>query len=307
MRPTVLAGRRGYALLTVLWAMSGVAVLVLALSLAARDATGAAQNRVNATRAAWRAEGCVERARAAIDEALRGADADAAWRELDARVAMSSFVRDCELVLVPAGIGLDVNNGGSERLHLLFTTLGMSVTASDSLVAAVLDWQDPDSLVRPNGAESDWYLERHRTGPRNGPFGTTTEIALVRGGADVPGLDTVLSVEPARLLLARAPAPVLASLPGFGEEAITRTLELRTLDRSFTLDLLAASLSPPARAELMRHYAELSTLVTVLPDTWLVSSRAYAGSPSIGVVHDVWIARAGSRAAVLQRRVTPWS
>src|SRR5262249_18280528 len=44
------------------------------------------------------------------------------------------------------------------------------------------EWTDADDEARPHGAERDWY--RARTPPyvpRNGPFATPAELALVRG------------------------------------------------------------------------------------------------------------------------------
>jgi len=62
--------RRGYALLAVLWVLTFAAELGAGMRLSARDGALAVENRVRLTRAAWTAEGCVERARAAIDAAL---------------------------------------------------------------------------------------------------------------------------------------------------------------------------------------------------------------------------------------------
>ncbi|NUO62128.1 MAG: hypothetical protein HOQ30_09335 [Gemmatimonadaceae bacterium] len=58
--------RRGFALPAVLWVIVGVSAISLAGTLAARESVATAQNRVDHTRAAWRAEGCLEIARAAI-------------------------------------------------------------------------------------------------------------------------------------------------------------------------------------------------------------------------------------------------
>ncbi len=102
----------------------------------------------------------------------------------------------------------------------------------DSLVDAILDWRDVDNIARPLGAERVWYETQRRVAPRNGPFADVRELRRVCGYDDavahVPALDTLLSVEPGRIVPDRAPVAVLASLPGLGPEALGRVAERRS-------------------------------------------------------------------------------
>jgi hypothetical protein len=50
-----------------------------------------------------------------------------------------------------------------------------------SVADAILDWRDPDSLVRLNGAERDSYAAEGKPGPADGPYKALTELLLVRG------------------------------------------------------------------------------------------------------------------------------
>ncbi|MFL5560835.1 MAG: hypothetical protein ACJ79K_05090 [Gemmatimonadaceae bacterium] len=202
-----------------------------------------------------------------------------------------------------AGSAIDVNVVDAERLRRVFLALGASDARADSLTDAVLDWRDGDDSPRPNGAESDWYRTQHELLPRNGPIANVAELRRIRGLGDVEGFDTIFSVEPGRIPLGRAPLAALASLPGFGDEAIARLEELRTRGESPS-DLLAftASLSGDARGVLLARYPELVALVTTMPDAWIVTSRATDGAHHVGATIEVRLVRAGTRAAVVRRR-----
>jgi len=53
---------------------------------------------------------------------------------------------------------------------------------ADEISDAVLDWRDTDTLIRINGAETDYYEKKGLPYiPANGSFKTLTEILLVRG------------------------------------------------------------------------------------------------------------------------------
>ena len=169
---------------------------------------------------------------------------------------------------------------------------------------ALLDWRDADDVARPLGAERAWYGAAARGPPRNGPLALVREIALVRGFSDRgPGLDTILGVEPGRVFLARAALPVLAGLPGMGDEAVSRIAERRARGApALELLALAGELSVEARATLVAHYAELARLTTPEPDAWIVTSVARDDGSPVTAGMDIRLVRAGTRAAVVRRR-----
>lgn len=50
------------------------------------------------------------------------------------------------------------------------------------IVAAIVDWRDPDNEVTPGGAEADYYMSLQPPyRPRNGPLQTVRELLMVRG------------------------------------------------------------------------------------------------------------------------------
>ena len=306
--------RDGFVLLAVLWVMVGVTALGLALSLAARNAIRSAENRRAATIAAWRAEGCAERARSVIEEVLDGRSAGAGslspypragWRTLDRTLAESPLMRanGCAVELRAAGSTIDVNSASEELLRSFFTALDLPEARADSFADALLDWRDADDVPRPSGAEREWYKREGRTTPRNAPLEDARELADIRGFDALPGIDSLLGVEPGRIDLGHAPLPVIAALPGFGSEAVARVAEERVRGVAPT-DLLsfAARLSPNARSALVARYADLVRLTVVEPDAWILTSRARAGEPAITAVLELRLVRAGSRAAIVRRR-----
>jgi general secretion pathway protein K len=305
-------------LLAVLWVMVGVSALGLALALSARNAIRGAENRRSSEIAAWKAEGCAERARVVIAAALGGAydgrlagivtTRDAAggdWRTLDEVVAHSPLMRSsgCVVVLRAAGSAIDINAASEELLHGFFTGLVSSSDRADSLTQAILDWRDPDDVPRPLGAEREWYEREGRTLPSNRPLSNARELQYVRGFDAIDGLDSLLDVEPGRIDLAHAPLPVFAALPGFTSEAVGRVAEER-LRGIPTTDLLALSarLSPAARATLVARYADLARMTVTEPDAWILTSRSSHGEPAITDVVELRLVRAGTRAAIVRKR-----
>lgn len=301
--------RSGFALLAVLWLMVAVASLGATFSLAAREAIATARNRAAASRASWQAYDCLERARAAIHDALAetgtGARSASAWLSLDTVIARAGIERrqPCRLDVHVAGAALDVNALDGEILRRLFRASGVPPTRADSLTDALLDWRDTDSIPRLFGAEAEWYAGALRAAPRNAPLAADRELMLVRGFDRESALHSLLSIEKARVFFDRAPLAVIAALPGLGEEAIARVAERRARGVS-TIDLqaLTAELSAEAQASMRAAWSELSRLTTTTPDAWIIRSLGRDEESPVTAVLEVRLVRAGSRAAVVRRR-----
>lgn len=314
---------KGFALLAVLWIMTGVAVLGLGLSLTARGAIATSRNRMELTRAGWRAEDCVERARVVIADALQSGEArnisPATPRlRLDEITLVSPLVMECPgtVTFGPVGMAVNLNETTDDALRRLLLWQGTPPAQIDSLVDALLDWRDGDDTPRPHGAEREWYERQGRSPPRNGPLAHTDELVRIRGfdawGAAVQSgrdsLESLFTVEPGRIILERAPAAVLASLPGITEETIARLMERRLRGAPPLSEVLAlgGELSATSRDSLHRHYAELVQLITLEPDAWLLTTRSpRADGTGPGATIEVRLVRAGTRAAVVRRRTWP--
>jgi general secretion pathway protein K len=303
--------RRGFALLAALWVTVGLSAMALTGLLIARRAVAAAHNRIALTRERWRAEDCLERARAVIDDALSGGRATprpvaGGWDLLDRVVAASPAITDaaCDVTLMPTGIAVDVNTADADQLLALLRAIGIGDPIADSMVDALLDWRDADDIPRPLGAERVWYRSAGRLEPRNASLADVKELRRVRGfdEATIPDaiLFAVFTTEPGRLVWSRAPLAVLASVPGVSEEALARVVERRSMGASaLTATDLSAALSPAARTLLESHWSDVQRLTEDRPDAWILTARG--GDASV----EVRLALAGTRAAVVRRRTLP--
>src|SRR2546422_3224596 len=66
----------------------------------------------------------------------------------------------------------------ADAVPRLLALLGLDPGLADALA----DWTDADDVPRPRGAERDWYLSQTPPRvPRNAPFASVGELALVRG------------------------------------------------------------------------------------------------------------------------------
>lgn len=305
--------RRGFVLLAVLWVMVGVSAVGLALTLAGRRAVGAARNRHALAVARWAAEDCLNQAEAIINDALHraaGAPADSTvWTRLDLLSPYATrrepFVLDsaCSAALQPAGTTIDVNTADGQTLRRLFVAAGVQPARADSISDAILDWRDADQVPHEHGAEAPWYVAHDRLPPRDGPFGDVRELRRVRGLEQFDGLDSLLGVDSDRVLIDRAPLPVLAALTGFRDEAIGRAAELRARGaRIGSLLAFSSMLSPDAKRALLASYADLSRLTTTEPDAWMIVARGWSGTPRVTADIELRLIRAGSRAAIVRRR-----
>jgi general secretion pathway protein K len=304
--------------LAVLWVLVGVGAIAVASLLVARGAVSAARNRIALTRARWQAEDCLERARVVVDGALGDRDdvprpVPGGWAVLDLVVVGSPVVTDagCDLTFRAAGTAVDVNVADGEQLGALLANLGLAAPRADSMVDALLDWRDADDIPRAHGAERAWYHAAHLAVPRNGPLADVRELRRVRGwGSDVLSdsvLDAVFTVEPGRIVWDRAPAAVLASVPGMTPEALARIAELRVRGVSVgDASTLGAVLSPASALALSSRYADVQRLTASEPDAWVVTARGHEGvAPTLTATVVVRLVRAGARAAVVRRWTMP--
>lgn len=304
--------RRGFALVSVLWVMVGISALGLAANLAARESVASARNRADLAVAAWSAEACLERARAAIHATLLEAGPEppgaTVWGRMDREVAASPLLAGtpCAVELRAAGAALDLNAASDETLHRLLVAVGVAPARADSLVDALADWRDADDRPRPRGMERAGYEAAGLPPPRDGPLADPRELLRVRGWDAVPGADTLLGVEPGRVPLSHAPPAVVASLPGLGAEAGARVEEIRLRGaRIADLAGFVGGLSPTGRDEAMRRFPELVGAATTEPEAWLLRAAAAVGEPPVTRVVEVRLVRAAERAAIVRRRT--WS
>lgn len=299
--------RHGFALVAVLWVLTVATVLSAATVLLGRGAYGAARNRTNAERAYWRAEECVAMTLALVDRALAAANESQrprVWRTLDTAIDSMTATRadGCEVALRSFGSSLDVNSV-SEATLLKFFVHAAGETEGPALADAVLDWRDADSEQRPLGAESTWYEQNTRPGPRNDLFAADDELTLVRGLSNRADLLGFLTTSSSRTCLSTAPAAVLAALPGFTDDAVARVLADRADGRALLdLSTLMSRISRTAADSMAVHFEELVTTTTIEPQGWSLTAKVSVGWPAISISTDVWFGRYADHAVIVRHR-----
>lgn len=248
--------RRGFALLAVLWTLSAVTAFVGAALAGIRVGALTTRNRVLLARAAWAREACAEilEARYVADPAIRDLDS------LD--LGRGTW---CAAMLEDPSAKLNVNLVDREALVTIVGSVIRRPAAVDSLVDALLDWRDPDTIPRPFGEES--------TRNRNGPLADIGELRSVRGFTDslVSQLAALFTTRGTGVVNVNAAPPlVLAALPGMTEEAVQLVLTHRRGTPIPGADALASLLSPGARALFMENYPDFVRAAVFAPSQLMV-------------------------------------
>ena len=103
---------------------------------------------------------------------------------------------------------------------------GIELNERDHMIDTLLDWVDPDNLVRLNGAEDEGNYR-----PKNTLLTRLDDVKLIRGWEEFvaqPGWDSELTVNSTGPVdLAWAPADLMLALPGMTEPLVEQFLTLR--------------------------------------------------------------------------------
>lgn len=180
-RPLSNPGRRasGVALVAVLWVVTLLTVIAASLSLSMRREAGIVLNLQQSVEARFMAEAGVAHAMLMLDHP----DPELRWtgsgepREVEiAGVALQIRVRDV------AGF-LDLNHVSAALLDGLVRQAGIVDDRERArIVDNILDWRDPDGHRRLHADGRHGYEAVGRSyGPRQGPFVSVEELALVLG------------------------------------------------------------------------------------------------------------------------------
>ena len=285
-----LSNRAGFALFTVLWLVVALAAITTTALVTARGGRWAIANRIALRRGRWAADGCLE----------------------------IFLGRDITSGTVEPLDSVDLGGGGWCRLRLeepearlnLNTATDQAVAAAlgnDTLAAALLDWRDSDGVVRPGGAEREWYELMNRPPPRNGPFASVGELRLVKGfdSAMVAVAESLFTVRgPGHVDVNSASPAVLATLPGFSPFVAQAVLDHRASGKRYgDLDALVYSLTPTTRADLLARYADLRQATIFAPQLLVAHLEGHSPeSPAVARI-DVTLVPTGGRFAVVRREV----
>jgi hypothetical protein len=243
----------------VLWVLGTAAIVASTALVAGRNSAGATRNRIEWTRAHWRALGCARRAQSAIDSMVgvrSTAQSARVWRALGRAVDSLTGLSDCDITLEAAGARLDVNSASIEMLERLFAATGRT---------------DGRRLALAIGAARE-----------TAPIADVHALRGVDATVDWTTYDSLLSVEPGRIAIVAAPATVLEAIPGFSPElanAVVARREAGELPADVN-DVLSLVSRGSAR-ELEDRFLEASRVAVADPDAWLLRSVAHSGNPRI--------------------------
>lgn len=180
---------------------------------------------------------------------------------------------------------LDLNQAEPEALVGLLSQF-TSPAAAGAVVDALQDWRDADDLIRPQGAETDWY---RRAGsafvPRNAPLTRLDEFHRVRGVTEVLGLavEPYVTVDGDLLIdVNAAPEAVLAAVPGIGPAGARALVSRRSGTGGFASVAEVQSLLGGRGG---RSGAQPIPRLSVVPSRLLLVSRGWV--PGHPLTHEI--------------------
>jgi len=179
-RPTTrgLDGRRGFALLTVLWCVALLALIagvVLSSGVASRRSSHVAVERAEADALA----------EAGINDAILAllAPQPGNQRRVDGAPYALNFAGAEVTVSIQDENGkIDLNHADGALLAGLFTSAGVAADEAAALSDRIQGWREAGAGKRLNGAiAEDYRAAGYEYGPRNAPFQSVDELKLVMG------------------------------------------------------------------------------------------------------------------------------
>ena len=172
--------QRGVALVLVIWVAVILGVVAASFILERRTETLVVMNSISMARAEAAANAGVTRA---IAEAYRNdPNAPDAWKRDGAPHDWVFEGVPVRVEMRDESAKIDINTASEALLRGLLASSGLADDESSRLLDAILDWRDPDSFKRPNGAEeADYRAAGLSYRPGNAPFQAMEELQLVLG------------------------------------------------------------------------------------------------------------------------------
>jgi general secretion pathway protein K len=225
-----LRGRRGIALISVLWVLVLLSLIAASFSRTTRTEVEFARNLVDNAKAEALADAAVYRAIIGVSEPLESDK----WLANGTAYELS-FPGGEVTVTIQDEVGkIDLNEGQDSLLQGLFTLAGVESIVSWGLVDSIVDFRDTDDLTEAKGAEDkDYEAAGLPHGAKDAPFESVEELRQVMGMTydiyeKVAPLLTVHSKRPG-FNPNYAPREVLLALPGVGDEKVDAFMDERSL------------------------------------------------------------------------------
>ena len=179
MRRAPRSRQAGVALVLVMWAAVLLAVIAGSFIEERRAETLVVANSVSMARAAAAADAGVQRA---LLDAFRGDAAPDAWKRDGQPHDWAFDGIPVRVEMRDESAKIDINTASDPLLRGMLLSVGLDEDEAARILDAILDWRDPDTMRRPNGAEEPEYRAAGLTyGPANAPFEAIEELQLVLG------------------------------------------------------------------------------------------------------------------------------
>jgi general secretion pathway protein K len=179
MSPGIRSRQSGVALVLVMWLCVLVTVIATSFIVERRAEAMVVHNSVSLARAEAAADAGVQRG---VMEMYRGDNTPGVWRRDGTPQSWAFDGIPVRVELRDESAKIDINTAVDPLLRGLLVSSGMNDEEANRVLDAILDWRDPDSLRRPNGAEEAEYRAAGLTyKPANAPFQAIEELQLVLG------------------------------------------------------------------------------------------------------------------------------
>ena len=166
--------QKGVALIAVLWVVAFLATIASTVAHQSRSSLQMTKNRIEALKLNQAAESAILLSIANKINASEYLGVGLSENEFD-DISIQLEVYD------EAG-KIDLNTAPLAILQSLMHEIGVDEDSAISIVNAILDWRDEDSLVRVGGAEDkDYFSSGYKYGSKDADFERVEELQLVYG------------------------------------------------------------------------------------------------------------------------------
>lgn len=243
-----LKSDKGIALLMVIWVLIILMVIVLSFSYMSKTESSLALAFKERTEKKLAAEAGIERGiteifyRNAYKNQNIIAKEKEAWKTDGTRYSDKLGDMSYTVSILDESGKVDINAVSEVILKNLLLNTGIKDEDADTIVDSVMDWKDPDDLVRLHGAESDYYMSLPAPyKAKNAPFDAVEELLLVKGmtreilygTSGKKGLIDFLTVNSKNALINvnAAAREVLTAIPGITPEIADGIISFRENNR----------------------------------------------------------------------------
>lgn len=178
------SGRKGAALLAVLWLTAALSAIALSIAGTVHSETERAATNVEDVRSQYLAEGGIQRAILHMQwgPLYRNPDGTPIYYQPGQPYLELDFPEGHVTVeVIPEASRLNLNQARPEVLGRLLLSLGVTEEAAQQITAAIVDWRQP-SPEGPVTAFDQFYLSRTPSFPsKHASFQETEELLLLRG------------------------------------------------------------------------------------------------------------------------------